>query len=286
MLECFKLKPYTQFIFKEMKLATKNNIDILQFESLGNKDLFHFATTIQGGVSSGTYTSLNLSPYSGDNPDYVNQNKERIANVMGISVENLYIPYQTHEDKTLVIDKVFLDKSNQEKAELLKGIDALITDQKNICIGITTADCVPILIYDSKKNILAAAHAGWKGTVAKIAYKTVEKMIKTFACNPNDLIAGIGPCISSECFEVGEEVVEIFRKSGFTTKDIGYRNSETGKMHFNLELTNKLILNEAGIPFENIECANLCTYSNPEMFFSARRQTIYSGRMLTGGILR
>ncbi|MBK5720695.1 peptidoglycan editing factor PgeF [Dysgonomonas sp. Marseille-P4677] len=269
-----------------MKSTDKNNIKILQFESFPDKNLFHFTSTIEGGASSDAYTSLNLGLYSGDNTDCVNENKERIANVMGISVGNLYMPYQTHEDKILVIDKLFLEKSDREKANSLNGIDALITDQKGICIGITTADCVPILIYDLKKNVLAAIHAGWKGTVAKIAAKTIKKMVDLFDCNTDDMIAGIGPCISQERFEVGEEVVDIFQEKGFIIEEIGYRNKKTGKMHFNLELTNKLIIHEAGIPFDNIECANLCTYSNPEMFFSARRQTIYSGRMVTGGILK
>lgn len=270
-----------------MKFVNSNNISIFQFESFPSKDLFHFSSTTQGGVSHGPYTSLNLSPYSGDNPDCVSENKERIANIMGVSVENLYIPYQTHGDKILVIDEVFLNENDQEKDNLLKGIDALITNQKGICIGIMTADCVPVLIYDKKKkNIFAAIHAGWKGTVAKIASKTVKKMINQFGCNAEDLVAGIGPCISSKHFEVGEEVVDIFSSAGFILKDIAFRNTQTGKMHFDLQLANKLILNEAGIALDSIECANLCTYTNSEIFFSARRQTIRSGRMLTGGILR
>ena len=85
---------------------------------------------------------------------------------------------------------------------------------------------------------------------------------------------------------MGEEVVEIFQEGGFQMEDIGYRNTTTGKMHLNLQQANKLILNDAGIHIQNIEIANLCTYSNPQLFFSARRQTIHSGRMVTGGILR
>lgn len=269
-----------------MKLIDKNNINILQFESFCNNALSHFSTTIHGGSSSGSYASLNISLYSGDNTDNVNENRRRIANILNISVKKIYIPYQTHADKILVVDKNFINKNNSDKIELLNGVDALITNQKNICIGITTADCVPILIYDPNKNILAAIHAGWKGTVAKIAEKTVKKMAEQFGCKADNLIAGIGPCISAEHFEVGEEVVEIFAKAGFNIKDIAYRNTGTGKMHFDLTLTNKLILNEAGLLASNIECANLCTYSNPDMLFSARRQTIHSGRMLTGGILK
>lgn len=269
-----------------MEYFSQNNIGLFRFSIFPNSNLFHFSTSIKGGVSIDAYSSLNLSLYAGDNPDHVKENRERLANVAGVSVDNLYIPHQTHEDKTFIIDEKFLNLSKEDKEKSLHGIDALITDRKNICIGVTTADCVPILIYDPHKEVLAAIHAGWKGTVARIAAKTVMKMKEHFGSNPKDLLAGIAPCISQERFEVGEEVVEIFQLAGFQIEDIGYRNTETEKMHLNLRQANKLILNEAGMPIPNIEIANLCTYSNPLLFFSARRQTIHSGRMVTGGVLR
>jgi YfiH family protein len=269
-----------------MEYFSLNNIGLFRFSIFPQSDLFHFSSSIKGGVSTGAYSSLNLGLYSGDNPEHVKENRERIANVAGVPVENLYIPCQTHDDKTFVVDEQFLNLSDEEKEKKLYGIDALITDRKNICIGVTTADCVSVLIYDPHKEVLAAIHAGWKGTVARIAEKTVIRMTEHFGSNPKDLLAGIAPCISQERFEVGEEVVETFQEAGFQIEDIGYRNTETGKMHLNLQQTNKLILNDAGIPAQNIEIANLCTYSNPQLFFSARRQTIHSGRMVTGGILK
>lgn len=269
-----------------MKSVQYNNIHLLQFRSLSNESLFHFTSTIKGGVSKETYTSLNLSPYAGDDPDAVTENQERIANIMGISVENLYIPYQIHKDNILTIDKLFTQKSDLEKLTLMNGIDALITDQKEIFIGITTADCVPILIFDPKKKVLAAIHAGWKGTVLGIAEKTVKKMIEQYQCIPQNLVVGIGPCISQKVFEVGNEVIEAFIENGFDEKEISYRNPVSGKSHINLELANKILLTKAGIPEQNIEIANICTYSNSEILFSARRQTIHSGRILTGGIIK
>ncbi|WP_029903640.1 peptidoglycan editing factor PgeF [Prevotella sp. 10(H)] len=268
-------------IFTEIKA-----INLLQFNHFKQENLFHFSTTIKGGVSTGDYTSLNLGMYSGDDIDNVAENKERLAQAIGVSEEDIYIPYQTHEDKILTIDDSFLSKPDLEKVKLMNGIDALITDRKNICIGVTTADCVPVLIFDPEKNILAAVHAGWKGTVAKIAAKTVAKMKEQFDCDPTKLLAGIAPCISQERFEVGEEVVDAFQQAGFIMEDIGYRKPETGKMHIDLQRANELTLSEAGIPADNIEIADLCTYSNPALFFSARRQSVHSGRMITGGVLR
>lgn len=268
-------------------MRSKQYDNLLHFESLSSfSSLFHFTSTISGGVSGGNYATFNLGMYSGDNIDCVAENRERLAGMLNIPEEDIIVPHQTHDDKVLVVDKHFLLKSDLEKVQLLNGIDALITNQSNICIGITTADCVPVIVYDADKHILAAVHTGWKGTVAGIAGKTVVKMVEAFGCRPADLLAVIGPCISQKNFEVGEEVVEAFRNAGFPLDNISYRNRETGKAHINLQLANKLILINAGIPEKNIEESNLCTFDNPDKFFSARRQTVYSGRMITGGMLK
>ena len=269
-----------------MEITSIKGIDLLQFNSLPSEKLFTFSTTIQGGVSTGVYSSLNLSPYSMDNPECVTKNQEYIANIIGVSVENLYIPCQIHKDRIVIIDNTFLEKSDVDKSTLLQGVDAAITNQRNICIGIITADCVPLLIYDPVNHILAAVHAGWKGTVSHIAGKVVSAIKARFGCNPSALLTGIGPCISQQYFEVGEEVARAFEEAGFDMDKIAYRNKESEKMHIDLQEANKMTLTASGILPENIESACLCTYSHPELFFSARRQTVISGRMLTGGVLR
>ncbi|GAB6009630.1 peptidoglycan editing factor PgeF [Dysgonomonas reticulitermitis] len=260
---------------------------LLQFKNLGEfQCLTHFSTTVRGGVSEGDYTSFNLGFYSGDNPGCVYENRSRLASLINVPLQDLYIPYQTHGDKICVLDSDFMVLSDNDKYLSLNGVDALITDQKNICIGVTTADCVPVLIYDPAKNVLATIHAGWKGTVAKIVEKTVAKMADAFGCDPQDMYAGIAPCISQKCFEVGEEVDDVFKEAGFHMNDIAYHNSGTGKTHIDLRQANKILLNNAGVLSHHIETSDLCTYSDSDMFFSARRQTIHSGRMVTGGVLR
>lgn len=265
----------------------KDYSNLLQFVGLkDNPSLSHFSTTIAGGVSEDAYESFNLGFYSGDIPERVLTNRSILANSLNIPVASLYIPYQTHEDKICVLDKNFLSMSDEEKSQHLNGVDALITNEKGIGIGITTADCVPVLIYDANKHVLAAVHAGWKGTVASIVEKTVIKMMGVFGCKPQDMKVGIAPCISQRNFEVGEEVVSEFRNAGFFMVDILHRNTSTGKGHIDLRLANKLQLLELGVEEENIEVSDFCTFSNPDKFFSARRQTIHSGRMVTGGVLR
>lgn len=262
----------------------KNNL--LHFRGLDDCGLIHFMTTVSGGVSKGSYGTFNQSLYSGDNIDAVADNRERLGNMLGISEEDILVPYQTHEDKILVIDKAFIEKSDLEKVKLLNGVDALITCQKNICIGVTTADCVPVLLHDPVKKVFAAVHAGWKGTVLRIVEKTIEAMENAYGCSPSDIKAGIGPCISQHYFEVGEEVTQAFTDAGFPLNMIGKRNQSSGKMHIDLTLANEYSLTEKGVLPEHIEASNLCTFANPDKFFSARRQTIHSGRMLAGGFLR
>lgn len=263
-----------------------NDIELLKFNSFPDESLFHFSTTISGGCSEGAYESFNLGFYSGDAPIDVFNNRIYLSQIAGVRLENLFVPYQTHDDKVYVIDQGFLSLPNQEQIQQLNGIDAIITAQKGVCIGVTTADCVPLLIFDPSKRILAAVHAGWKGTVARIASKTVAEMISRFGCLVNDLLVGVAPSISPEIFEVGDEVGEAFKTAGFDLSEISFRNTETGKLHIDLRQANKLQLLDVGVSESNIEITNLCTYSNPEKFFSARRQTIHSGRMLTGGVIR
>ncbi|WP_165045407.1 peptidoglycan editing factor PgeF [Dysgonomonas sp. ZJ709] len=269
-----------------MEQINKNGIELLQFSSFPSENICHFSTTIHGGISKDAYSTLNLSLYSGDNCEDVYENRGRLAKVLNVLPENVFIPYQTHGDKILDINQSFLDLSDEEKQQKLNGVDAIITNKKHIGIGITTADCVPLLIFDPDKEILATIHAGWKGTVARIAAKTGEKMIADYGCSPCELLVGIAPSISPDCFEVGDEVGEAFILGGFNLSTISYRNAETNKLHINLWEANKIQLLEIGILSQNIEVAELCTLSNPNMFFSARRQTINSGRMLTGGVIK
>lgn len=260
--------------------------NLLQFESLNIYDsLLHFSTTINGGVSTGEYASFNLGMYSGDNLENVAENQNRLASMLHVASENLIFPYQTHGDSVCVIDKEFISKDKDQQLQLLNGVDALITNQIGVCIGVGTADCVPILIFDPKNNVLAAIHAGWRGTVAKLASKVVEIMKNKFNSKPSDLIVGIAPSISPDHFEVGDEVVDEFVHAGFLIDDIGYYNFETSKFHIDLWFANELLLSQSGVRFDNIEVAGLCTYTHHDQFFSARRQGIKSGRLATGGVL-
>lgn len=264
----------------------RDSIQLLQYDTLNVRKLLHFTTTIQGGISEGQYNSLNLSQYAGDRPQHVHQNRMRLANITEVGINNIYVPRQIHEDKICSIDADFLELSDDEKILRLDGVDALMTNQENICIGITTADCVPVLIYDPANKALAAIHAGWKSTVKHIVAKTVQLMTETYRSDPMRLLAAIGPSISARWFEVGDEVGQAFDDNGFDLTSISLRNPQNGKLHIDLQEANKVQLIESGIQGLHIDLAKICTYSNPNLYFSARRQGIESGRMLSGGVIR
>ncbi len=242
-----------------------------------------FSTTRHGGVGKGAYESFNINSFCGDDKKVVEKNKELLCQKLGISVDDIFMPHQVHKDSVIRIIDEHLSLSKEELSLLLEGKDSLITNIKGICIGVSTADCVPILLYDKKNKAVAAIHAGWRGTVKRIAQKTIKEMIASFNTNEEDLLAVIGPCISLKAFEVGDEVWEEFFSSSFDMEKIALRKD---KWHIDLPRCNKLQLMEMGVKESNITLSGICSYFSNQDFFSARRMGINSGRTFTGIILR
>lgn len=248
-----------------------------------HNEIAHFCTSRQGGVSVGNYASWNLSPFTGDNDADVAENQKILCLKLGIDCSQLIFPFQTHGTETRVIDEAFFQLSSNEKVEYLNGVDAIFTHLPNVCIGITTADCVPLLFFDPIKKVIAAAHAGWRGTCGKIGEKTVLAMVERYNCNAADILVTIGPSISSKVYEVGAEVLNRFETAEFEmSKIVEIRENNS---FLDLWKANQQLLISAGILAENIQIAGICTYTEHDKFFSARRLTIKSGRMLSGIIL-
>lgn len=245
-------------------------------------EISYFTTTRENGFSQGNYASLNLSEFSGDDLDTVNKNRQILCDKLGVSPKMLYVPYQTHSDKIAVIDKEFLQLTEQDKLLKLNGVDAIVTNIPQICIGVTTADCVPILLYDPIQKVVAAVHAGWRGTVVRIVAKTAQLMMSNFGSNPHSIVAHIGPSIGAKAYEVGEEVAHQFRLAGLENALI--LTSE--KPHIDLWKANRHSLIEVGLLPENISTANICTYTEHETYFSARRLGVESGRMVSGILMK
>lgn len=260
---------------------------LLQFDNLKKiADLTHFASTRRGGVSEGEYASFNLGNLSDDNPDHVWQNREKLARMLDVPLSRLIIPQQTHEADIAIITDVFFAQTADQKSEYLRAKDACITQCQDVVLCVTTADCVPILLYDAKQKAIGSIHAGWRSTVKRIVEQTIMQMSAQYGTNPADIIAAIGPAINVEEFEVGDEVVEAFISAGVDLSTTSTPRNANGKKHLDLKEINRQELIRLGVQPTHIEVSPLSTYSTPEQFFSARRQTIHCGRMLSGICLK
>lgn len=157
-----------------------------------------------------------------------------------------------------------------EEIDDINGVDALITNKKGLRIGVKTADCVPILLYDENKEAVAAIHSGWKGTVQNIIAAAIKRMQEEFDTNPADIQAVIGPCIHIEAFEVGDEVYEKFAQMP-ELQTTGVPAIMKEKWHINLPAVCEIELLQSGVKKENIVVRPECTWTQHDIFYSARR---------------
>ena len=163
-----------------------------------------FSSTRKRGCSEGNYAEFNINHYCGDSEDAIQINRTSLCQYLGISNDRLIMPHQVHQTEIVAIDEAFLRLSADEQKARLEGVDALMTGVAGVCIGVSTADCIPVLVYDKVQRVSCAIHAGWRGTVKRIVEKAVETMISVYGLRPSDLLAQIGPGIHLESFEVGD----------------------------------------------------------------------------------
>lgn len=257
-----------------------------------------FSTTRHGGVSEGAYASMNVNEYCGDTAEHVAANRRLLAARLGIEPEAILMPHQTHGVETRIISGEFMTLPENVRRMQLEGVDAVMTDVCGLCIGVSTADCIPVILYDPEHHAAAAVHAGWRGTLARIAHKAVMEMRLAYKTDPAKLKAVIGPGISRKNFEVGDEVYEAFEQAAFDMNAIAEehikRNPEAAdpakqlekKWHIDLPLANRQMLTHVGLADENIQTVGVCTYDNTGDYFSARRLGVESGRIYTGIIIK
>ena len=266
----------------------------LQYYDLG-EGVTAFSTTRQGGYSQGSYGEFNINRYCGDSEEAIRQNRALLCQVLGIEDHRLLMPHQVHLTEMTVVDEAFLRLSSDEQKLHLEGVDAVMTNVPGVCIGVSTADCIPVLLYDQVHHASCAIHAGWRGTVKRIVEKAVARMTEVYGSRPEDIVAQIGPGIHLESFEVGDEVFEAFAKEGFTMEAISRRYPVVGvaadgpeqeKWHIDLPECNRLQLLASGVPAKHILVSPVCTFQQSETYFSARRLGINSGRIFTGILLR
>lgn len=232
-------------------------------------------TTRHEGVSRQPYNSLNLGTGTFDSPHNVQGNRSILARAFSSRAERLVTVTQVHGTDLLVIDTPNPDYNHFLKLEC----DGLITNQPGIMIGVCVADCVPILLLDPKKQVIAALHAGWKGTAGEICRKGVEALVGMFGSGPGDILAAIGPAIGRCCYEVDAPVLEAFRKSGAGAECFDQLPTP-GKWRLDLAAANYRQLLAAGLSDANIETTPLCVSCEHDLFFSHRRDEGETGRQM------
>ena len=237
-----------------------NHIQIFE----GFESLCAVETTRQNGVSPKPFSSLNLGNFTEDLAENINQNQALLLDDLRFEIDNFATAKQVHGHHVTQVDK----------GGTYSDSDALISNTKGILLGITIADCTPILIYDAENQAIAAIHAGWRGTVGEIIIHTLKAMNTAFGTKPNQCFAYVGTCISLAHFEVGDEVAEQFESH------LCIKNIETNKYHVNLKQANYEQLRRSGIPHQNIEVSSFCTIENNDLFFSYRAENGVTGRFM------
>lgn len=218
-------------------------------------------STRKGGVSGGVFASLNPGIFSGDDKELIEQNLSLICADLDVSRNSLIFNHQVHGCAvTRVTDRGMCDS--------VRDADCFVTDLRDITLTCVTADCVPILFYDPQKQVIATAHAGWRGTVCGSQKAALHAMLD-LGCDVRDILVEIGPCISGEAYEVSEDVASQFDKSALVG---GY-----DKPHLDLRKANKDILLSCGIRDKNIAVSTHCTFYEESLFFSHRRTGLPRG---------
>lgn len=239
--------------------TTKKPIAIKNENFMKNTNIKHAFFTRQGGVSKGIYESLNVGFGSQDDQECIKENRRRICEAIGINETQLITVHQIHSNKCVFVKENF----QGEKPKC----DAMVSNEKNLALGIITADCCPILLADPNAGIIAAAHAGWKGAMQNISEQTIKIMEKNGA-NRKNINALLGPTIQQENYEVSKEFFDQFINQNTENKQF-FQNKENNKFQFNLPQYIAKNLEKSGVA--EVSEIKKCTYPKKNNLFSNRR---------------
>ena len=231
------------------------------------KELRHAFTTRHGGVSSGCVSTWNCGERKLDSEENILRNFEILAEVMGTTADKMVLTYQTH---TVNIRKVTKEDAGRGVTRDwgYRDVDGLVTDEKDLTIITTHADCNAVFFYDPLKKVIGLAHSGWRGTLGGISREMVSIMMNDYGTDPKDLVCGIGPSLCKGCFEVDEDVAEAFRDADPDYEAFIERRDP--KYHIDLKAIIRHDLVKKGVKDENVLDMGLCTKCNKDDFFSHR----------------
>ena len=263
-------------ILREERCRTKDGTEVvlLKYPLLEETGLVkHCFTTRYGGASSGIFSTMNLSFTRGDDREAVETNYRRVSEALDVPYGNFVFTDQTH---TANVRKVTADDCGKGLIceRDYEEVDGLITDERGPVLSAFFADCVPLFFVDPVHRAIGLSHSGWRGTVKRMGEVTAAAMHREYGTLPDDLICAIGPSICQDCYEVGEEVADEFRKAFKGWEDAILRESalKDGEKKYRLDLwkANEIVLLEAGVRREHLAVTNICTCCNPDALFSHR----------------
>ena len=227
-----------------------------------------------GGVSECVYHALNLAYHVGDACEAVAENRRGFCDALGIDVDSLVVAQQVHGDRIVEIDETQAGRGALRHADAIPDADGMITKSRSIVLAILTADCVPVLVVDPVGKAVGIAHAGWRGTLLRIAAKTVLRMSEAFDTEPADCLVATGPSIGPCCYRVGKDVISQFQH------EFSSGGSITGD-RLDLQRMIEVQLTDAGVKESNISTVDLCTSCNRYMLYSYRAERGHTGRMMS-----
>lgn len=249
-----------------MSMIQCDQIRYFQFDSLKTK---HAIFTRQGGKSPQPWGTLNVGGTVGDDLNRVQENCILSFRALDCDPESIFDVWQVHSAD------VVCARAPRPQGESYRQADSILTDQADVTLFMRFADCVPLMLHDPRLGLIGVAHAGWMGTLRDVAASTVNAMKKTYGCNPSDIMAGIGPSIGPDHYEIGADVIlQVMQKFGDDSERV--LKSHHGKIHFNLWEANRMLLERAGV--EQIELSGLCTACNTHDWYSHRAEKGRTGR--------
>ena len=243
-------------------------LDVLTWPHLDRTPARAIVTTRHGGVSVGSYESLNLGLHVGDEDDLVQENRRRAAAAADLGLDDLVFCNQAHGREVAVVDRGDRGRGSLALGDAVPQADALVTTSRGVGLVVMVADCVPIVLLEPEAGVLACVHAGWRGTVARVAEAALETMV-SFGARVDRVLGGMGPAISPDRYQVGNDVIEHARRGLGSAADDVLRPDGTGKWLFDLWKANHRILLDAGVPAANVAVAAVGTGAGGP-FFSDR----------------
>jgi hypothetical protein len=243
------------------RFEERAGLPVLTFPVLEGRGVEAVVTTTAGGVSTGPYESLNLGLHVGDDPDVVVENRRRAARAIGLELDDLVFCNQTHGRMVVRVDEQDRGLGSTSLDDAIQGADALVTTTPGVGLAVLVADCVPIVLHHAA-GAVAAVHAGWRGTVARVAEAAVEVLCAATGEGPDGIVAGIGPAIPADRYQVGQEVADA-ASDCFATDDLDAiltpDPDADAHWRFDLWTANARILAAAGVPPEAVTIARDAT---------------------------